>query len=94
MITHLVFWKLKDENKAENAQHIKESLEGLVGVVPELLEARVGLNYNGGEYDLALYSRFRSVEDLQAYDAHPAHQAVRAFVRQAVTARTAVDFEE
>ena len=30
MIRHVVFWKLKEENKAENAQRIKKDLEGLM----------------------------------------------------------------
>ena len=46
MVTHIVFWALKDEaeghSKRENAEHIKEMLEALVGVVPGLIEAKVG----------------------------------------------------
>ena len=94
MITHMVFWKLKDEQKAENAQHIKKNLEALVGVVPGLLEMRVGLNINGGEYDLALCSRFESLEALHGYETHPAHLRVREFVQQARIGRAAVDFED
>ena len=41
MVTHIVFWALKDEaeghSKRENAEHIKEMLEALVGVVPGLI---------------------------------------------------------
>ena len=51
MVTHIVFWALKDEaeghSKRENAEHIKEMLEALVGVVPGLIEAKVGINENG-----------------------------------------------
>jgi len=94
MITHMVFWKLREENKAENALHIKKSLEALVGVIPGLLEMRVGENISGGEYDLALCSRFADPAALHGYEAHPEHLKVRAFVRQAVVGRTAVDFEE
>ena len=58
MVTHIVFWALKDEaeghSKRENAEHIKEMLEALVGVVPGLIEAKVGINENGGKYDAAL----------------------------------------
>jgi len=95
MITHMVFWKLQNENKAENAQRIKASLEALVGVVPGLLEMRVGVNLiEGGEYDLALCSRFEDMAALHGYEAHPEHLKVRAFVRQVVVGRAAVDFEE
>jgi len=94
MLTHMVFWKLKEEGKAESARRIKEGLEALVGVAPGLLEMRVGLNLNGGEYDLALCSRFEGMPALHAYEAHPEHLRVRALVRQVAVARAAVDFEE
>ena len=52
MVTHIVFWKLKDEalgaDKAENAKQIKQRLEALVGIIPGLIEAKVGINENGG----------------------------------------------
>jgi len=94
MITHMVFWKLQEEGKTENALRIKESLEALVGVVPGLLEMRVGTNLNGGEYDLALCSRFADMATLHSYETHPEHLKVRAFVQQVRVARAAVDFEE
>ncbi|MCK5834819.1 MAG: Dabb family protein, partial [Lentisphaeria bacterium] len=43
MIKHIVMWKLNDENKAANAQNIKEKLEALAGVIPGLLEVEVGI---------------------------------------------------
>ena len=71
MVTHIVFWALKDEaeghSKRENAEHIKEMLEALVGVVPGLIEAKVGINENGGKYDAALFSKFESWDALHAY---------------------------
>jgi len=94
MVTHMVFWKLKEDYKEENALRIKEGLEALVGVIPGLLEMHVGLNLNGGEYDLALCSRFASMLALHGYEAHPEHLRVRSFVKQMVVARVAVDFEE
>lgn len=95
MITHMVFWKLQEENKAENARHIKQSLEALVGVVPGLLEMRVGANMiDGGEYDLALCSCFADKAALHGYETHPEHLKVRTFVKQVVAGRAAVDFEE
>ena len=46
MVTHIVFWARKDEaeghSKRENAEHIKEMLEALVGVVPGLSKRRLG----------------------------------------------------
>ena len=92
MVTHIVFWKLKDENKDANAREIKRRIEALVGMVPGLIEANVGCNVNGGEYDMALVSRHESMEALHAYDKHPAHEEVRCFVRSVIEKRAAVDF--
>jgi len=92
MVTHVVFWKLKEENKGENALQIKQRIESLVGVIPGLISAQVGMNINGGEYDLALVSTLASKDALEAYDAHPAHQAVRQFVRSVVDGRAAIDY--
>lgn len=98
MVRHIVFWKLADtaegNDKWENARIIKQRLEALVGVIPGLEEAVVGANYNGGEYDAALYSRFTSKEALENYATHPAHVAVKTFVHAVATGRQSVDFEE
>ena len=44
---HIVMWKFKEQHNGksalENARWMKEQLEGLVGVVPELLSAEVGI---------------------------------------------------
>lgn len=97
MIKHIVFWNLKEEaaggDKAWCAQCIKEKLEGLVGVVPGLLSAQVGVNFNPNGYDLCLCSEFSSKEALDGYQCHPAHLEVKKFVHQVIRERAVVDFE-
>ncbi len=48
MLKHIVMWKLKEfaegKTKAENALIMKESLERLVGIVPEIISLQVGIN--------------------------------------------------
>ena len=96
MVTHSVFWKLAQNaqggTKEENARIIKQRLEALVGVVPGLLSAHVGLNVNGGEYDAALVSEFSDMEALEAYDTHPEHMKIREFVKKVRLSRASVDF--
>lgn len=98
MVTHVVMWKLKDETengtKQENALKIKEMLEALPEKIAEIKSMQVGVNENGGEYDAILLSKFASYEDLKAYDVHPEHQKVRAFIKEAAVSRAAVDFTE
>ena len=55
MVKHIVMWNLTDKDKvAENGAIMKQKLEALVGVVPGLLRAEVGVGFNG--YDVALYT--------------------------------------
>ena len=97
MVRHIVLWRLLEEaegkNNWENAQIIKEGLEALVGVIPGLLEAEVGINENGGDYHACLNSKFESMEALKAYDVHPEHEKVRDFVTKVRESRVAVDYE-
>ena len=92
MLKHIVTWKMKEENKAENMAEIKSRLEALVGVIDEIKSLQVGINENGGEYDIILITDFENKKDLETYDSHPAHQEVRSFVRSVVETRIAVDF--
>lgn len=99
MIKHIVFWKLKESahnnTKEENAQLIKEKLEGLRGQIDGLVNIEVGINFldGVGNYDLALYSELESREALKAYAEHPKHVAHLPFIKEAVADRKAVDFE-
>ena len=94
MIKHIVMWKLNDENKAANAQLIKEKLEALAGVIPGLLEIEVGLDFNKSEaaFDVVLYSVLENQAALEAYQIHPAHQAVVPIVKAAACQRVVVDY--
>ena len=76
-------WKLKPEAEGrtaqENALWMKEHLEGLMGVVPQLLECEVGINV--------------ALEDLAAYKVHPAHVEISAYCNKVRESRVACDFE-
>lgn len=92
MLKHVVTWKVKEENKLENMQLMKKKLEALVGVIDEIKGLQVGINENGGEYDVILITDFNSKDDLMSYDAHPSHQEVRKFIRSVAESRIAVDY--
>ncbi len=85
-----------DIDKKETAEKIKQELEALVGVIPELKSARVGINFNDSDTvsDIVLETEFLSKEDLNTYQAHPAHKRVGAeFVRPNVSERRVCDYE-
>jgi hypothetical protein len=79
MIKHIVMFRLKDfaegKSKHENALWMKENLENLVKYIPELIHLEVGLNIVETErsWDLAIYSKFESKENLDIYMTHPKH---------------------
>lgn len=94
MIKHVVVWKLKEENKAENAKKLKEMLDALPPIISEIKSFQVGINENDGDHDAILISEFESYEALKAYDGHPEHQKCRTFIRSVAESRVAVDFTE
>jgi hypothetical protein len=97
-LRHVVSWKMASEDPAERAEHaagIVQRLEGLVGVVDEIGALSVGVNtaYPDANWDVALVADFADLAALEAYQVHPAHQEVVAYVRAVSGARSAVDFD-
>ena len=98
MVKHIVIWKLRDSaagnDKAANAQLVKEKLEALNGKIPGLLRVEVGVDFlrTDSSGDVVLYSELESKEALAAYQEHPLHKAVGTFIREVVSARTSADY--
>ncbi len=89
-------WKLKPEAEGrtakENALWMKEHLEALLGVVPQLKSCEVGINVKEGNYDACLVSTFDSLEDLAAYKVHPEHVKISSYCKLIRENRVACDF--
>jgi hypothetical protein len=99
MIKHLVMFKLAGEAEGlsakENALLIKEKLEALKGVIPQIRSMKVRVNHaeaSCDNCDILLDSEFDTLEDLQAYAVHPAHLEVGAYVVKVRTVRAAIDY--
>lgn len=98
MVKHIIIWTLKEmdaEEKAKVKKGIKEGLEGLLGVVPQIKDIKVVTdNLPSSTGDLMLDSTFESAEDLSGYSKHPAHVAVaNEKVRPYTENRACLDFE-
>ncbi len=99
MIKHIIMWKLYEEaegfSKDENALRIREVLEELPEKIPQIIKLEVGINMfdSSHAYDVVLYSEFASQEDLQIYQNHPAHVALKDFIKNLRSKRHAVDYE-
>lgn len=93
-LTHVVMFKFKKPTEAV-LQEAAAKLRSLHGVVPSLISMEVGLDvlHEGRSYDLVIINRFAGRADLVAYQEHPAHQEVLAFLRTVVNGSVAVDFE-
>lgn len=95
MITHIVMFKFKEENKAQNIQKSKELLLGLLDKVETLISIEVGCNFANEDraMDLAIITKFDSIDDLNTYATHPEHLKVVEFIKQVVEYSKVVDYE-
>lgn len=99
MIKHIVLWRFADHavgnSRDQNIAEASARLRGLPQRVPQIREFQIhrGLPLGDRSFDLVLESTFDSVEDLRAYQEHPAHQEVVAFLRAVQSERATVDAE-
>jgi hypothetical protein len=79
-------------NKVKN--EVKRRLESLPGKINVIRSMEVGINVVLSEraYDLALVSSFDTLDDLETYRVHPAHQEVVSFIATVKDQSASVDF--
>lgn len=98
MIKHIVMWRLKDrangKTRRENAEHVRRAFAELEQSVPKIAFMEVGINFDDSDAhaDIVLNSAFESVEDLRAYQQHPAHQRIVALLETMRTEKRVVDY--
>lgn len=100
MIKHVVLFKLaafaEGNSKHENALYLKDKLENLESLIPELSKIEVVLNIPGvsdQNFDLMLIAEFENLQDLDVYINHPEHVKVGSFLSKVRIDRAAIDFE-
>ena len=91
MIRHVVCQKFRD---FADSQEAARQLKALMGVVPSLKSMEVGVDEKRSErsYDVVLIATFDDWDGLKAYDTHPAHEKVRAFIKARREATVSVDY--
>lgn len=98
MLKHIVMWRFVDgaegKSKEEHALWMKEHLEALVGVVPQIRTLEVGINCCSSEtsYDAVLISIFDNKEAMELYKVHPAHVAVSEYCKKVRESRVDIDY--
>ena len=95
MIKHVVMWKFKEENKAENLKKAGELLLALPAIIGEIKKMEVYFDalHTPASMDMMLETEFLSFEDLHTYAVHPEHLRVAEFVKSVVESRVALDAE-
>ncbi len=80
----------------ENAEVLAQRLNALKSIIPNVVSLEAGVNFNGtaAAYDVGLYTAFKTKDDLEAYQNHPAHVQVAEWVKSGITeSRVVTDFE-
>jgi hypothetical protein len=74
MITHIVLFKLANPTTG-NITAVRDKLLSMDGKILQLrhLEAGIDVIRSERSYDVALVTKFDSLEDLQSYQVHPYH---------------------
>ena len=92
-ITHLVLLRLK-EATAENIAAALAQLRSLEGKIPSLLSFSVGADLirSARSYDIGLVATFADLAGLQAYQEHPVHLPVLAYMKENCSMIAAADF--
>ena len=102
MIRHIVMFKFKDracgKGKEENLQEARARMLALKDEIPQLTKLEVYFGAQGqapGNYDYILVSDFDTLEQLDAYQRHPAHVAFGQFVKglREPDGRVCIDYE-
>ena len=94
MVTHIVLFKLSDPT-AKNLSATRDKLLGMHGKIAQLrhLEAGIDVIRSERSYDIALLTKFDSLQDLQEYQVHPYHAGeVIPHMKSVCSSIVAVDF--
>jgi hypothetical protein len=94
MITHIVFFKLKDRSRG-SVEKSMDVLLGMKGRIPQLRHLEVGSDvlHSQRSFDIALVTKFDSLEDLDAYQKHPVHIEVAKYMTSVRKNSVSVDYE-
>lgn len=95
MITHVVLFKF-EKPTADALSATRDLLLSMNGKIPQLrhLEAGVDVIRSERSYDIALVTRFDSLDDLKAYQIDPYHAGtILPHMRSVCSSIVAVDYE-
>lgn len=99
MVNHIVCWNfnenMTEEEKKEASFIIKDKLESIKPHAQGVISIEVKINeLASSNRDIALISKFETVEDLQAYQVHPMHVEAGKYIKSVTCNRACIDYEE
>ena len=95
MVKHAVMFKFKGDadKRKEVAENFGEALMQLPEEIEVLKSMEVGINENPSEsWDLILVATLDSIDDIETYSKHPAHQAAVEIIAPYKDERACVDY--
>ena len=99
MIKHIVMFKLKEadgRSEYENALEAQKRFDNVIANVKELKKGEEVINSKDApesNYTISLLCDFDSIDDLNAYQVHPAHLEFGKFIGTVRTDRACIDYE-
>jgi hypothetical protein len=95
MVVHIVMFKFADENKEQNILKAKEMLLQLEAELDIIKKMEVGINFDKSAraFDMSLYSKFESKEDLNVYATDEKHLKVVEFIKGVTLESKVSDYE-
>jgi len=95
MVTHIVMFKFKKENRDSNIAQAKDMLNSLINQVPSLLSMEVGVDFSKKDraMDLSIITTFKDSDSLKEYAIAPAHLEVIEFIKEVTEYTKVVDYE-
>lgn len=99
MIRHIVLFKLKEFSseveRKDALGNVLLNFRSLVGEIAQIRKYNVETNivYSESSFDVVIDSNFDTLEDLKAYQQHPAHQYAVIQNKQWCERKVVVDYE-
>ena len=94
MLNHIVFYKLQD-NSLANIEKVRDVFLGMKGKIKQLKYIEIGIDVLHSErsYDLALITKFDSLDDFKTYKENPIHVEVSKYIHSVWKESASVDYE-
>jgi hypothetical protein len=97
MYNHIVFWKLKGNQKEKEnlSKLVKAKLDMLADQIPEIIKYETAINignYEASFYDVSLISTFKNETEFWKYTEYPIHNEVVDFIKSNQDSEQIVDY--